>query len=49
MPRFFIENVSGDAITITGQDAAHIAKSLRMKENPAVMRVLRPTESEQTD
>lgn len=31
MPRFFIENVSGDSITISGQDAAHITKSLRMK------------------
>lgn len=31
MPRFFIENVSGDFITISGQDAAHITKSLRMK------------------
>jgi 16S rRNA (uracil1498-N3)-methyltransferase len=31
MPRFFIENVSGDFITICGQDAAHITKSLRMK------------------
>lgn len=31
MPKFFIENVSGDFITISGQDAAHIAKSLRMK------------------
>ncbi len=32
MPRFFIENVSGDFITISGQDADHITKSLRMKE-----------------
>lgn len=31
MPKFFIENVSGDFITISGQDAAHITKSLRMK------------------
>ena len=31
MPRFFIENVSGDFITISGQDASHIVKSLRMK------------------
>lgn len=31
MPRFFIENISGDFITISGQDALHIAKSLRMK------------------
>lgn len=33
MPRFFIENVPSDSeiITITGQDANHIIKSLRMK------------------
>lgn len=31
MPRFFIENVSGESITVTGQDAAHISRSLRMK------------------
>lgn len=31
MPRFFIENVSGEFITIEGQDAAHITRSLRMK------------------
>lgn len=36
MPKFFIENVSGDAITITGQDAAHIARSLRMKEGDSL-------------
>ncbi len=34
MPRFFIENIEkqvGDIITVTGQDAAHISRSLRMK------------------
>lgn len=31
MPRFFIENVSGDFITISGDEANHIIKSLRMK------------------
>ena len=34
MPRFFIENLSkspGESLTVTGQDAVHIAKSLRMK------------------
>ena len=36
MPRFFIENVSGDAVTITGQDAAHITRSLRMKEGDSL-------------
>ncbi|MBQ5544741.1 MAG: 16S rRNA (uracil(1498)-N(3))-methyltransferase [Clostridia bacterium] len=36
MPRFFIENVSGEFITVSGQDAAHIAKSLRMKPGESV-------------
>ena len=34
MPRFFIENLErevGDSVVITGQDATHIARSLRMK------------------
>lgn len=34
MPRFFIENIEkqpGELITVTGQDAVHISKSLRMK------------------
>lgn len=31
MPRFFIENASGETITVRGADAAHIACSLRMK------------------
>ena len=34
MPRFFIENIEkqpGECITVTGQDAVHISKSLRMK------------------
>lgn len=32
MPRFFIDSVSGDSAVITGEDAAHISRSLRMKE-----------------
>ena len=36
MPRFFIENVSGEFITVSGSDAAHIAKSLRMKPGESV-------------
>ncbi len=35
MPRFFIENLvreAGESVVITGQDAAHIARSLRMKQ-----------------
>ncbi|MBR1750074.1 MAG: 16S rRNA (uracil(1498)-N(3))-methyltransferase [Ruminococcus sp.] len=32
MPRFFVENASDDIITITGDDAIHIGRSLRMKK-----------------
>lgn len=31
MPRFFIPPVSGDIVTLTGEDAAHISRSLRMR------------------
>ncbi len=31
MPRFFTDSVSGDFITVTGDDARHIGRSLRMK------------------
>lgn len=31
MPRFFVDDVSGDKIFIKGEDAKHISKSLRMK------------------
>lgn len=31
MPRFFVDSVEGDPIEITGNDARHIALSLRMK------------------
>lgn len=30
MPRFFTENIAGERALLTGEDAAHIAKSLRM-------------------
>ncbi|WP_312645008.1 16S rRNA (uracil(1498)-N(3))-methyltransferase [Hydrogenoanaerobacterium sp.] len=30
MPRFFVEHANGDKITITGDDAAHISRVLRM-------------------
>lgn len=30
MPRFFVPSVDGDSITVTGQDASHIRRSLRM-------------------
>ncbi len=31
MPRFFVDNAAGDRIIITGDDAGHISRSLRMK------------------
>lgn len=31
MPRFFIEDIEGDRLTITGDDARHIGRSLRMR------------------
>lgn len=31
MPRFFVEDIQGDVAVIAGDDAAHIAKSLRMR------------------
>ncbi len=31
MPRFFVDNIVGDVIYITGEDARHIAKSLHME------------------
>ena len=32
MPRFFVESIENDFIEITGDDARHIALSLRMKK-----------------
>ncbi len=31
MPRFFIQPVAGDTVTLTGEDALHISRSLRMQ------------------
>lgn len=31
MPRFFVDSIEGERITVTGADASHIALSLRMK------------------
>ena len=36
MPRFFLENAAGSVLTIEGQDARHIACSLRMVEGDAL-------------
>ncbi len=39
MPRFFMENTvrePGESLCITGQDASHISKSLRMKAGESV-------------
>ncbi len=32
MPRFFVDEIPGDIIAITGDDARHISRSLRMRE-----------------
>ena len=32
MPRFFVNAVAGEDVVITGEDAAHISRSLRMRE-----------------
>lgn len=37
MPRFFAEHVTGDTITITGTDAAHIGRVLRMGVGDALI------------
>lgn len=37
MPRFFAEHVAGDTITITGADAAHIGRVLRMGVGDALI------------
>ena len=31
MPRFFVDSVSGNTISIRGNDAYHIGRSLRMR------------------
>ena len=31
MPRFFVESVESDRVTVAGQDAAHIRRALRMR------------------
>lgn len=37
MPRFFVNTVEGDYAVVTGEDARHIAKSLRMKVGEPVI------------
>ncbi len=37
MPRFFVESVEADVIEITGEDARHIALSLRMKNGEGLV------------
>ena len=37
MPRFFVESVQSDFIEITGDDARHIALSLRMKKGESLV------------
>lgn len=36
MPRFFVDNIQGSTHTITGNDARHISKSLRMKVGESI-------------
>lgn len=36
MPRFFIENINSDFLTIEGPDAIHISRSLRMQKGDIV-------------
>jgi len=36
MPRFFVDAVVGNEVTVTGEDAAHIARSLRMTVGEAL-------------
>lgn len=36
MPRFFTDQITGDTAVLTGPDAAHIQRSLRMKEGDAL-------------
>ena len=36
MPRFFVESIEGDQVVLTGPDAAHMCKSLRMKPGDTV-------------
>lgn len=36
MPRFFLPSVEGDTLTVTGQDAVHIRRALRMTVGEAV-------------
>lgn len=37
MPKFFVENIEGEHIVLTGEKASHIAKSLRMKVGEEVV------------
>ena len=41
MPRFFTDALSGDRASLTGEDAAHISRSLRLKpgEGPPHIRL----------
>lgn len=36
MPRFFVESIEGGQVVLTGPDAAHMCKSLRMKPGDSV-------------
>ncbi len=36
MPKFFVDNIMSDTVTLTGKDAVHIGKSLRMKKGESI-------------
>lgn len=40
MPRFFCDAIAGGKAVITGEDAAHIARSLRMQARPERLTLL---------
>ncbi len=36
MPKFFVDNITSDTVTLTGANAVHIGKSLRMKKGESL-------------
>ena len=46
MPRFFVENAHGEHITLTGENARHIGRSLRMKVGDSLTLCCEGTEYE---
>lgn len=46
MPRFFIDDMPGDSVVITGEDAQHIGRSLRMRPGERITVCRRGTDFE---